>query len=258
MIYRALAELEAHNKPGALCTIVRSQGSTPRHATSKMLVYPGGATLGSVGGGELESRVVAEALHAIQDRKPRLLEYNMSDPSRGDPGVCGGQVEIFIEPVLPRPVLMVVGAGHVGRAVVHLAKWLGFHVVVSDDRAEMCSPEVLPEADEYFPILMAEIPERFEITPWTYLVLTTRGVPVDVPGLPGLLDSEAAYIGVIGSRRRWATTRKELLDKGIPESKLDKVRSPLGLNILAETPEEIAVSIMAEIIKLRNDSGKQD
>lgn len=258
MIYRALAELETNNKPGALCTIVRSQGSTPRHATSKMLVYPGGDTLGSVGGGELESRVVAEALSAIRDGKPRLLEYNMSDPGRGDPGVCGGQVEIFIEPVLPQPVLMVVGAGHVGRAVVHLAKWLGFYVVVSDDRAEMCSPEALPEADEYLPIQMADIPERFEITLWTYLVLTTRGVPVDVPGLPGLLDSEAAYIGVIGSRRRWATTRKELIDNGIPESKLDKIRSPLGLDIHAETPEEIAVSIMAEIIKLHNDGRKQE
>lgn len=252
MIYRALAELEANNKPGALCTIIRSQGSTPRHTTSKMLVYPGGKTIGSIGGGELESRVVEEALQAIRDGKPRLLEYNMSDPSRGDPGVCGGQVEIFIEPVLPHPILMVIGAGHVGRAVAHLAKWLGYHVVVSDDRAEMCSPEAIPDADEYLPIPMAEIPDRFEITPWTYLVLTTRGVTVDVPGLPGLLDSPAAYIGVIGSKRRWATTRKELLEAGVPEDKLDRVRSPMGLNIHAETPEEIAVSIMAEIITLRN------
>jgi xanthine dehydrogenase accessory factor len=250
-IYRAILELEEKNEAGALCTVIRTQGSTPRHAASKMVVYSDGRIAGTVGGGELENRVINEARAAIQDGKPRLLEYRMNDPKRGDPGVCGGQVEVFVEPILPKPTLVVIGSGHVGKAVAFLAHWLGFRVAVNDDRPEFCTPEAVPAADAYYPVPMAELPQQMAITPWTYLVLTTRGVTVDVPGLPALLDSPAAYIGVIGSRRRWATTRKALLEAGLPAEKLDRVRSPVGLELNAETPEEIAVSIMAEILMLR-------
>jgi len=251
MIYTAIAELEEKNEAAALCTVVRSSGSTPRHATSKMLVYPDGRILGTVGGGELENRVIDQALQSLQDGTPRLLEYSMTDPQRGDPGVCGGQVEVFVEPIMPKPVLVVVGSGHVGKAVAHLAKWLGFRVAVSDDRPEFCNPQAVPDADAFYPGSMAELPDQLKITPWTYLVLTTRGVTIDVPGLPALLDSPAAYIGIIGSKRRWTTTRKKLIEIGVPEEKLRRVRSPIGLELRAETPEEIAVSIMAEIIMLR-------
>ncbi len=250
MIYQALAELERKNEAGALCTVIRSQGSTPRHETSKMLVYPDGRILGSVGGGELENRVIAEAKQSIIDGKSRLLDYSMSDPQRGDPGVCGGQVEIFIEPIHPQPTLVVIGSGHVGKAVAHLAKWLGFRVVVNDDRPEFCTPEAVPDADEYHPVPMKELPKNLNITDSTYLVLTTRGVDIDVEGLPALLESSAAYMGVIGSKRRWETTRKQLIKAGISGEKLAGVHSPIGLELHAETPEEIAVSIMAEIIML--------
>jgi xanthine dehydrogenase accessory factor len=251
-IFRALADLEAQNEAGALCVVIRSQGSTPRHSSSKMLVYPDGHIFGTIGGGEMERRVIVEAQQAILDGEPRLLQYSMTDPARGDPGVCGGQLEIYVEPIQPKPVLVVIGGGHVGRAVAHLAHWLGFQVAVSDDRPEFCSPEAVPDSDEYYPCLMSELSQQLKITPWTYLVLTTRGVNVDVPGLPALLETPAAYIGVIGSRRRWATTRKQLLENGLPESKLTRVHSPMGLELNAETPEEIAVSMMAEIIMLRN------
>ena len=249
-IYQELAELERKNELAALCTVVRSQGSTPRRATSKMLVYPDGTFIGTVGGGEMESRVIAEARQAMLDGKARLVEYNMSDPSRGDPGICGGQMEIFVEPLQPKPTLVLVGAGHVGKAVVHLAHWLGFRVAVSDDRPEFCKPEAVPGADEYYPLPLAELTSHVAVDRWTYFVLTTRSVDIDVPGLPSLLDSPAAYIGVIGSRRRWATTRQQLLEKGIPEAELERVRSPMGLDLHAETPEEIAVSIMAEVIQV--------
>ena len=252
MIYRAIAELEEKNEAGALCTVVRSRGSTPRHATSKMLVYTDGHILGTVGGGELESRVIAEAQKAILDGAPRLLEYSMTDPQRGDPGVCGGQVEVFVEPIMPKPVLVAIGSGHVGKAVAHLAKWLGFRVAVNDDRPEFCNLEAVPDGDEFYPVPMVELPSHLKITPWTYLVLTTRGVTIDVPGLPALLDTPAAYIGIIGSRRRWTTTQKMLLEAGLPAEKLRRIRSPMGLELKAETPEEIAVSIMAEIIMLRH------
>jgi xanthine dehydrogenase accessory factor len=250
-IYRAIVELEQKNEPGALCTVIYAQGSTPRNETSKMLVYPDGKILGTVGGGEMENRVIGEALQAIKDGKPRRLKYSMSDPHRGDPGVCGGQLEVFVEPIQPRPLLVVIGAGHVGKAVAHLASWLGFYVVVNDDRPEFCNPQAIPDGDEFYPVPISELPKHFTITPWSYLVLTTRGVPIDVPGLPALLESPAAYLGVIGSRKRWMETRKQLLDAGISEKALNRVRSPMGLELNAETPEEIAVSIMAEIIMLR-------
>lgn len=251
-IYLALAELEKNNESAALCTVVKSEGSTPRHVGSKMLVYPDGKFIGTVGGGDLEHRVLDEAWMAMSDGQPRHLKYNMADPSRGDPGVCGGQMEVFVEPILPPPTLVVIGAGHVGKAVAHLAKWLGFRVAVNDDRAEFCTPEVVPNADAYYPVTMDRIPAQMKIDKRTILILTTRGSSVDAEGLAPLLDSAAAYIGVIGSRRRWATTVKALKEKGIADEKIARVRSPMGLELQAETPEEIAVSIMAEVLMVRD------
>lgn len=251
-IIQTLAELEANGQAGVLCTIIETNGSTPRHEGSKMLVFADGSFTGTIGGGEIENRVREMAMQALKDGKSRVLRYNMIDPSRGDPGVCGGTVEVFVEPFLPQPTLVVVGGGHVGKAVAHLAHWLGFRVAVSDDRPEFCTPEANQDADLFYPVPMAELPEQMQINPYTYFVLTTRGSAVDVAGLPALLASQAAFIGVIGSRRRWVTTRKALLDAGVPEEQIKRVVSPMGLELNAETPEEIAVSIMAEIIMLRN------
>ncbi len=256
-VYTAIAELESKNEAGAMCIIVRSSGSTPRHTTSKMLVYPDGSIVGTVGGGEMENRVIAEAQQAIADGRPRLLQYNMTDPARGDPGVCGGQVEVFVEPLQPKPTLVVIGAGHVGKAVAHLAHWLGFYVAVSDDRPEFCNKEAIPDGDAFFLGPMSELPQQLKITPWTYLVLTTRGVSTDVPGMPALLKTSAPYLGVIGSKRRWSMARKQLKEAGVSEEKLAQVRSPIGLELNAETPEEIAVSIMAEIIMLMKGGNGQ-
>ncbi|MEW6717708.1 MAG: XdhC/CoxI family protein [Chloroflexota bacterium] len=248
-IFKALSELQDKQLSAALCTIIHAQGSTPRQVGSKMLVFPDGSYVGSVGGGEMEARVIAEAKQALIDGKPRKLEYRLSDPQRGDPGVCGGQLEVFVDPILPRPAIVVVGGGHVGKAVAHLAFWLGFRVVVSDDRPEFCTPEAIPEGEAFFPGPLSELPGKMEITPQTYFVLVTRGVQVDVEALPALLRTPAGYIGVIGSRRRWETTQGQLREVGVSEEQLKRVRSPIGLDIHAETPEEIAVSILAEIIR---------
>jgi len=251
-IYQALARIEQNNGSAALCTVVKSIGSTPRHVGSKMLVYPDRKFIGTVGGGDLEHRVLDEAWIAMGDGESRLLSYTMADPSRGDPGVCGGTVEVFVEPILPPAMIVVIGAGHVGRAVVHLAKWLGFRVAVSDDRVEFCNPEATPGADVYYPVEMAKLPQQLQLNKRTYIVITSRGSGVDVQGLPGLLDSDAAYIGVIGSKRRWLTTVKALKEKGVSDDKIARVHSPMGLELNAETPEEIAVSIMAEILMLKD------
>jgi xanthine dehydrogenase accessory factor len=256
-IYQFLAEIERSKESAALCVVTKSEGSTPRHVGSKMLVYPDGRFIGTVGGGELEHRVVIEAGLALADGQPRLLHYNMSDPARGDPGVCGGQVEVFVDPILPPATLVIIGGGHVGKAVTHLAKWLGFLVAVSDDRPEFCNKETVPEADAFYICPMNELPKHLKIDRRTCLILTTRGSSVDAEGLPALLDTQAGYIGVIGSKRRWATTVKQLTSMGILPEKINRIHSPIGLELQAETPNEIAISILAEILMIRaNATGK--
>jgi len=251
-IFKALSELETNNNSAAICTVIKSEGSTPRHVGSKMLVYQDGKFIGTVGGGELESRVINAAIESLKSGTAQNLSYTMADPSRGDPGVCGGTVEVFVEPILPPAMIVVIGGGHVGKAVVHLAKWLGFRVAVSDDREEFCNPESVPGADAYYPVPMKELPSQLKVTRQTYLVVTSRGSAIDAAGLPPLLESDAAYLGVIGSKRRWLTTVKALKEKGISEELIGRVRSPMGIELNAETPEEIAVSIMAEILMLRD------
>lgn len=249
--YESLAQLERAGQPAVLCTIIRARGSVPRHVGSKLLVHADGQIEGTVGGGEMESRVIREALEALNAGEPRTVHYTLVNPAEGDPGVCGGEVEIFIEPLRSTPTLLIIGGGHVGKALMHLGKWLGFRVALSDDRAEFCHPEAVPGADEYLPWPMAQLPAHFRFHAETYIVLSTRGMPLDVEGLPHLLNVPHAYLGVIGSKRRWATAVKRLTEQGLAPEKLARVHAPMGLELNAETPEEIAVSILAEITMLR-------
>ncbi len=206
----------------------------------------------------MESRVVEEAKAALGDGRPRLLPYSLVDPQRGDPGLCGGDVEIYIEPYHPTATVLVIGCGHVGKAVIHLASWLGFRVAASDDRSEMATAEATPGADIYLPGPFDKILDQFQITANTYIVLVTRNVTLDREILPLLLETPAPYIGIIGSRRRWQETRKLLLADGLTGDQLVRFHSPIGLDLNAETPEEIGMSIMAEIVmNRRGGDGKQ-
>lgn len=251
-ILRLAADMADKGIPCALVTITRTTGSVPRHVGSKMLVGADGALLGgTVGGGEMENRAIALAREAIVSGHSRTTTYQLADPKQGDPGICGGTVEMFIEPLLPLPTLVIVGAGHVGRALTQMAKWCGFRVLVTDDRAELCTPEQCPGADAYLPGPLAEQLAQISITPQTYFALVTRSYPIDVNVLPGLLMSPAAYIGVMGSQRRWIAASSALRANGVSDEALKQVRSPIGLELRAETPEEIAVSILAEIIAVR-------
>ena len=250
-IYSAILAAQSKGISCALCTVIKSSGSTPRHETSKMLVYADGKFVGTIGGGEMESRVIELAKEVARSGQSQVVEYNLVDPKQGDPGVCGGTVEIFVEPITSPPSVLIIGAGHVGRATAHLAKWLGFRVIVADDRSDLASPEWIPEADQYLPGSIIDQLSKARVNAQTYILALTRGVNIDVEMLPLLLDTDAAYIGVIGSKRRWATAMKELRARGLPEEKLKRVHSPIGLELNAETPEEIAVSIMSEVIMER-------
>lgn len=250
-VFRALLEAETAGTPAVLCTVIRTQGSVPRQAGAKMLVYADGRTVSTVGGGELEARVIARAVEMAGSRETAVVTIPLVDPAKGDAGVCGGEMDVFIEPVLAEPTVLVVGCGHVGKEVAALAKWLGYRVAVTDDRADFCNADWIPDADIYLPGNIPEALGDFAISDQTYVAAVTRGVKADTAALPHLLRSPAPYVGVIGSRRRWTVAVQELRAMGLPEELIRRAQAPIGLEIGAETPREIAMSIMAEIVALR-------
>ena len=269
-LLRRLAEAVDAGVAVASATVVDTARSVPRRAGAKMLVFRDASIAGTVGGGEMEARVVAEAVAALADGRCRLLSYRLVDPGRGDPGVCGGDVRIFVEPHMPEPTVIVMGYGHVGRAVAQLAGWLGFRVVATDDRpltnpspadanaadanaADAPFGEVAADAapDELVIGTVDDLLAGRTLDQDTSVVLVTRNVDVDAAALPALLSTDAGYVGVMGSERRWSTTRARLEVEGVASDALDRVHAPIGIEVGAETPEEIALSIMAEVVAHR-------
>lgn len=257
-IYEALAEAQRSGIPVVLVTIIGTQGSMPRHAGTKMLVYADGTIIGTIGGGMLEAEVIKDSLTALKEGTPRTRSYRLNSLEAGDPGICGGSATLFIEPLGLAPTMLVIGGGHVGWALVEVGKWAGYRVVLSDDREAFCNPAYAPGLDDYLVCKPAEVVERMQITPQTYIAAVTRGLPVDQDLIPALLKTEAAYIGLIGSRRRWELTMQALeSEQGITRDELTRIHAPIGLELQAETPKEIAVSILAEIIMVqRQGSGE--
>jgi xanthine dehydrogenase accessory factor len=204
-----------------------------------------------VGGGAMEAKVIAEAHTVMQRGAATLVSYTLNDLKQGDPGICGGTADIFIEPLVVQPTLIVIGCGHVGKALAELGKWMGFRVLVSDDRPDYCNAQHIPNMDGYIVAPPSQLVQQVALTPTTYVAAVTRGLPVDVDLFPPLLNAPIPYLGLIGSRRRWALTIKALTERGVSPEMIAKVRAPIGLELNAETPQEIAVSIMAEITMLR-------
>jgi xanthine dehydrogenase accessory factor len=248
---RILFELSAavaEGHPVVLATVIGTHRSAPRHSGTKMLIFGDGTTSGTVGGGEMESRVIAAAGEVLSTNRPRRLEYALVDPRRGDPGVCGGEVEIYLEPFMPPHTVYVVGCGHVGSAVVDLAHWIGYRTVAIDDRPEMVTEKALPHADQRVVGSLADV--AAPIDPDSSIVLVTRNVDSDVLVVPQALASPARYIGVMGSTTRWRTVAARLGDAGVTAADLERIHTPIGIELQAETLEEIAVSIMSEIIQV--------
>jgi xanthine dehydrogenase accessory factor len=256
-VFEAALVSQRDGRPAALATVIETQGSVPRQAGSKMLVWPDAQIVGTVGGGQMEALVIREAQAAIRDGNTRTLHYDLADLASGDPGVCGGTVHVFIEPLLPPPTILLIGCGHVGKAVADLAKWMEYRVVVSDDRPGYATPEQIPGMDSYIEAPPAQLLDQVDINRSTFIVAVTRGLIVDEQLLPALLATDAPYIGLIGSRRRWALTVQKLTEAGISHEALARVHAPIGLELAAETPKEIALSILAEIVLVqRGGSGE--
>jgi xanthine dehydrogenase accessory factor len=256
---RLLAELAkavAERTPIVLATVVATRRSVPRRAGTKMLIYGDGRLVGTVGGGEMESRVIEEAKQALRTGRSLLLDYALIAPERGDPGVCGGEVQIYLEPFMPPHTVFIVGAGHVGRAVADLAHWLGYTTVVTDDRADRLTDGEMPSADVRLAGSIADALDDHPITPDTSVIVVSRNVDLDVAAIPLLIATPARYIGVMGSERRWAATRSTLIEAGIDAAALDRIHAPIGIELGAETLEEIAVSILSEVIREARTDGE--
>ncbi|HJM99576.1 MAG TPA: XdhC family protein [Acidimicrobiales bacterium] len=249
-IFEELLSRVANRKPVVLCTVINSNRSVPRKAGAKMLVFEDGSTHDTIGGGEMESRVISEAIKAIKEKKPRQLNYALVNPSEGDPGVCGGEVAIYLEPYMPQTTIYILGAGHIGKAVSELSEWLGYRVIVWDDREE-----VINGFEGEGSTLSGPLMEALSVEPideHTRVVVVTRNAEVDSEILPTILDTPAPYIGVMGSGQRWKIVRDTLIKEGVSEQAVDRIATPIGLAIAAESPEEIAVSILAEVIAGEN------
>ncbi len=247
---RILADLSAAVSGGprvVLATIVATEGSVPRHAGTKMVVHSDASTIGTVGGGKVEAAIVSDAL-ALAPSETGLRHYTLQDPEHGDPGICGGTMTVYLEPYMTPHTILVIGCGHVGRAVIDLAHWLGYRTIAVDGRPELVTPEALPYADVRFHGSVQDAMEAYPISQDTSVVVVTASHALDAEITPLLLDTPARYIGVMGSRRRWKSTKELLDDDGVSATALERIHNPIGFDIGAETVEEIAVSIMSEVI----------
>jgi xanthine dehydrogenase accessory factor len=252
-VFAAVADALERGEAAALVTIVATHGSTPQRVGAKMLVYADGRIVGTIGGGCYENDAFWKAREAIGNRRPQLLHYELADDFAQETGlICGGQMDVYIEPIEPSPELYVIGAGHVGFHLARLAHEVGFRVTVVDDREKFANAERFPTAEE---VVVDDIPEwvaRAHLPPHSYVVIVTRGHTNDLEALRALAPHELRYLGLIGSRAKVARIFDALKTDQIPDEHLQRVHAPIGLDIGAVTPQEIAVSILAELIAVKH------
>jgi len=251
-IYEEIVALRQQGRRGAIATIVNVRGSVPSFETAKMLVRDDGSIVGTIGGGCVEAEVWQAAREVMENERPRTLTFNLNQNPKYDTGlVCGGTLDIFVEPVLPAATLYIFGAGHVAYSLYRSAKVAGFDVNVIDDRESYANRERFPKAKEVIAEDFDQAMARLSPNETSYIVIVTRGHRDDMRVLRWAVQTRARYVGMIGSKRKTITIFRELLKEGIAEKLFERVHAPVGLDIGAITPEEIAVSITAELIAMR-------
>ncbi len=251
-IFEEIIKLKREGKRAALATIVNVRGSIPSVMAAKMLVREDGSILGTVGGGCVESDVRKGAMEVMRDEKPKTFNFNLDQRPDDDTGlVCGGSLQVFIEPVIPSPALYIFGGGHIGLNVNKVATLAGFETIVADDRELYANRERFPEAREILAGEMDEIMSGLAPSDSSYIVIVTRGHRHDMRVLRWALDTPAHYIGMIGSGRKVLAVYEQLEAQGVSPESFKRVFAPIGLEIAAATPEEIAIAIVAELIAIR-------
>lgn len=258
-IYAEIVRLQERGESCALCTIVKTSGSTPGKEMMKMLVRADGSFAGTVGGGCLEAEVLEAALESMQDERARTLAFSLNERDYPDSGLlCGGKVEVFVEPIV-EPTLYVLGGGHISGAIARVASLAGFRVTVGDDRESFTSAEKHPDADRLVCGEFAEQVREMAPAEGVFVVVVTRGHQGDGDILHALWENDCRprYLGMIGSRSKKAQVFADLEKRGVSTEFLEQVRTPMGLSIGARTHEEIAVSVVAELIQVRRLGGSQ-
>ena len=251
-IYEEIVKLRQEGRRGAVATIVNVRGSIPSFETAKMLVRDDGSIVGTIGGGCVEADIWQAAREVMESEKPRTLTFNLNQDPKHDTGlVCGGTLDIFVEPVLPPALLYVFGAGHVSVNLYKVAKSAGFDITVVDDREAYANRERFPDAKEIIAEDFDQAMARLSPGEAAYLVIVTRGHRDDMRVLRWAVQTPARYIGMIGSKRKTITIFNELTKEGLSPELFERVHAPVGLDIGAITPEEIAVAITAELIAAR-------
>jgi len=254
-IYEQIVQLRREGRRGAVATIVNVRGSIPSFRTAKMLVRDDGSIMGTIGGGCVEADVWQAAREVMESEKPRTLTFDLNQDPKYDTGlVCGGTLEIFVEPILPPALLYLFGAGHVALNLCKVAALAGFEPIVVDDRSSYATQERFPAAREIHALEFDEAILKLEPNESSYIVIVTRGHRDDMRLLRWAVQTRARYIGMIGSKRKVIGIFKTLQEEGLAADLFDRVHAPIGLDIGAVTPEEIAVTITAELIAVRRHS----
>jgi xanthine dehydrogenase accessory factor len=252
-VFAAVAEALERGEAAALVTIVAAHGSTPQRVGAKMLVFADGRTVGTIGGGCYEHDAFGKAREAIVTRRPQVVHYELSDDFAQETGlICGGQMDVYIEPIEPSPELYIIGAGHVGYHLARVAHEVGFRVHVVDDREKFANRERFPAAAEVIAADISAWLAAAQLPPHAYAVIVTRGHTNDLEALRALAPRELRYLGLIGSRAKVARIYDALTADRMPAEYLKRVHAPIGLDIGAVTPQEIAVSILAELIAVKH------
>ena len=251
-IYDEIVRLRKAGQKCALATIVQVKGSIPSYESAKLLVREDGSMMGTIGGGCVEAEVWTAAREVIDSEKPKHLTFSLGQDAAYDNGlICGGQLNIFVEPVIPQPRAFIFGGGHVSKSISKVANIAGFSTVIVDDREAFANAERFPEAEATFADEYEAVFPRLEITSSSYLVIVTRGHRDDMRVLRWAVGTPAKYIAMIGSKRKTISVIHELEKEGIPRAAFENISAPMGLEIGAESPEEIAISVVAEMIAVR-------
>ena len=253
-LFEEIVRMRRAGQRGALATIVHTNGSIPSYESSRMLVREDGSLVGTIGGGCVEAEVWAAAKEVMHNEAPRKMVFNLNNEASYDNGlICGGTVEIFVEPILPQPILYLFGGGHVSMAVAKAAVAAGFAIGVIDDREAFANPQRFPTAQEVF-TSYDDAFAKIHPNASTYLVIVTRGHKEDMRVLAWAARTQARYIGMIGSRRKVLSVYKALEKEGYKLEEFERIYAPMGLEIGALSPEEIAISIVAELIAVRRNA----
>lgn len=253
-VFDELVRLRGLGQKSALATIVEVRGSIPSYQTAKLLVREDGSMIGTIGGGCVEAEVWNAAREVIETGRPRTMSFSLGQDAAYDNGlICGGQLQVFVECINPQPAALIFGGGHISKSLAKVLDLAGFRVSVIDNRETYANRERFPEAADVHADEYEEVFPRLNVTSSTFIVIVTRGHRDDMRVLRWAVTTDAKYISMIGSKRKTISVVKELEKEGIDRSAFDRVYAPMGLEIGAVSPEEIAISVGAEMIAMRRD-----